>query len=321
MMNKQKILFALSMLALPFISVAKNIDTQTIDVKMTVPPIRMESDLAYSLTYNNMGRPIQLYMDLIQPYSEKPSPAVVFITGGGFMDAPKSKFVGQRVDMARAGYVVASIDYRVVPMVTFPGPIEDAKTAVRYLKAHAAQFNIDPNKIAVMGESAGGYLAAMVATTNGNRDFDKGEYLDQNSDVQAAVDLYGLSDLTNVGADFSKDIQEAHKSPAIPEAMLVNGIPWQGGGSILSDLNKAKKANPITYISKNTPPFLLMNGDSDNVVSPSQTKILHEALIKHGVDSTRYVVKGADHAGFLWYQPQIMDTVIKFLDKNLKNKK
>ena len=85
----------------------------------------MESDLAYSLTYNNMGRPIQLYMDLIQPYSPKPSPAVVFITGGGFMDAPKSKFVGQRVDMARAGYVVASIDYRVVPMVTFPGMLED----------------------------------------------------------------------------------------------------------------------------------------------------------------------------------------------------
>jgi acetyl esterase/lipase len=203
-------------------------------------------------------------------------------------------------------------------MVTFPGPLEDVKTAIRYLRTNAAKFGIDPTKIAVMGESAGGYYAAMAATTNGVKEFDKGEYLNQSSDVQAAVDLYGLSDLTKVGNDFSNEIKEAHKSPAVPEAMLVNGIPFQAGGSILSNPEKAKKANPITYISKQTPPFLLMNGDADNVVSPSQTKILHEALLSHNIDSTRYVIKGADHAGLLWYQPEIMDIVIKFLDKNLK---
>lgn len=320
-MNKKHLLVAFSMLALPLITSAKSMDSPVLDVKMTVPPVRLDTDFTYSQTYNMMGRPVQLSMDIIQPYATKPLPAVLFITGGGFMDAPKTKFIGQRVDMARAGYVVASIDYRVVPMVTFPGPLEDVKTAVRYLRTNAAKFGIDPTKIAVMGESAGGYYAAMVATTNGVKEFDKGEYLDQSSDVQAAVDLYGLSDLTKVGDDFSAEIKESHKSPAVPEAMLVNGIPFQAGGSILSDLEKAKKANPITYISKKTPPFLLMNGDADNVVSPSQTKILHEALVSHGVDSTRYVVKGADHAGLLWYQPEIMDIVIKFLDKNLKEAK
>ncbi|WP_437213911.1 alpha/beta hydrolase fold domain-containing protein [Pectobacterium sp. LFLA-215] len=293
--------------------------SKVINIKPTVLPIEMESDIAYSLTKNIMGRPLQLSMDLVKPYSDKPLPAVIFITGGGFIDAPKSKYIGQRVDIARAGYVVASINYRVVPTVTFPGIVEDAKTAVRFLRANADKFGIDPNKIAVMGESAGGYLAAMVATTNGVSEFDKGEYLNQRSDVQAAIDLYGLSDLTSVGADFSDEIKEAHKSPAIPEAMLVNGIPWQGGGSILQDLDKAKKANPITYISKKTPPFLLMHGDADNVVSPSQTRILHEALVAHGIDSTRYVVKGADHAGLLWYQPEIIKTIITFLDRNLKS--
>lgn len=74
-----------------------------------------------------------------------------------------------------------------------------------------------------MGESAGGYLAAMVGTTSGHKEFDQGEYSNQSSDVQAVVDLYGLSDLTKVGADFSAVIQKAHQSPAIPEAMLVNG--------------------------------------------------------------------------------------------------
>lgn len=318
MKKRVRILSALTLLMAPLAVMANPADSQVLDVEMTVPPIRLNADFVYSETFNNMGRPVQLKMDVIQPYSPEPLPAVLFITGGGFMDAPKTKFVGQRVDMARAGYVVASIDYRVVPMVTFPGILEDAKTAVRYLRANAPKFGIDPSRIAVMGESAGAYLAAMVATTNGEKQFDKGEYLDQSSDVQAAVDLYGLSDLTSVGADFSEEIQEAHRSPAIPEAMLVNGIPWHGGGSILSDLEKAKAANPITYISKNTPPFLLMHGDADNVVSPSQTDILHKALVKQGIDSTRYVVKGADHAGFLWYQPEIMEKVINFLDKNLK---
>ncbi|MDH8549176.1 alpha/beta hydrolase, partial [Klebsiella pneumoniae] len=96
----------------------------------------------------------------------------------------------------------------------------------------------------------------------GHKEFDQGEYSNQSSDVQAVVDLYGLSDLTKVGADFSADIQKAHQSPAIPEAMLVNGIPWQGGGAISAYPEKAKRANPITWISNKTPPFLLMNGDA-----------------------------------------------------------
>jgi acetyl esterase/lipase len=318
MMKRAKLVGLLSLALIPLGAFANSIESKPLSVEMEVPPIRLNVDFVYSETFNNMGRPLQLKMDVIQPYAAEPLPAVLFITGGGFMDAPKTKFVGQRVDMARAGYVVASIDYRVVPMVTFPGILEDAKSAVRYMRENAEKFGIDPNRIAVMGESAGGWLAAMVATTNGYKEFDKGQYLNQSSEVQAAIDLYGLSDLTRVGADFSDEIQEAHKSPAIPEAMLVNGIPWQGGGSILNDLEKAKKANPMTYISDKTPPFLLMHGDADNVVSPSQTKILHEALISHGIDSTRYIVKDADHAGLLWYQPGIMNIIIDFLDKNMK---
>lgn len=299
-------------------AIAATKDSQELTVEMTVPPIRLNSDFVYSETFNNMGRPIKLSMDVIQPFSPKPLPAVLFVTGGGFMDAPKTKFIGQRVDMARAGYVVASIDYRVVPMVKFEGMLEDVKSAVRYMRANAQKFGIDPTRIAIMGESAGGYLAAIAATTNGMKEFDKGANLDQSSDVQAAIDLYGLSDLTRVAMDYDKERQQKHESPAAPEAMLVNGVPFMEGGAITSDLEKAAYANPITHISKNTPPFLLMHGDSDPVVSPSQTKILHEALIEKGIDSTRYVVKGADHAGFLWYQPEIMDKIIQFLDKNLK---
>lgn len=294
-------------------------ESKILEVKLNKPSVNVIADLAYTQVQNPFGQVTQLNMDILKPNSKTQLPAVLFITGGGFVQSPKENYIQQRLAIAEAGYVVASIEYRVVPNTTFPGPLEDAKTAVRYLKENAKKYGIDPNRIAVMGESAGGYLSALVGTTSGMKEFDKGEYLNQNSDVQAAIDIYGLSDLTKVGDDYSKEIQEVHKSAAAPEAMLVNGIAVFGpGGSILSNLDKAKAANPLTYISKNTPPFLLMHGDNDMLVSPSQTKILHDALIDKGVDSTRYIVKGANHADQYWCQKEVLDVIIAFLDKNLK---
>lgn len=294
-------------------------ESKVLDVKLTKPMVNLIPNLTYTQVQNPFGQVTQLQMDILKPNINDKLPVVLFITGGGFIQSPKENYIQQRLAIAEAGYVVASIQYRVVPQATFPGPLEDAKTAVRYLKENAKKFGIDPNKIAVMGESAGGYMSALVGTTSGTKQFDKGEYLNQNSDVQAAIDIYGLSDLTKVGDDFSKEIQEIHKSPSAPEAMWVNGVAVFGpGGSILNDLEKAKAANPITYISKDTPPFLIMHGDKDMLVSPSQTKILHEALIDKGIDSTRYIVKNANHADQYWNQKEVLDVIIDFLNKTLK---
>lgn len=103
--------------------------------------------------------------------------------------------------------MVGSINYRVAPTARFPEPLEDVKAAIRYLKANAAKWGIDSEHVGIVGGSAGGYLTAMAATTSGTKRFDKGENLQVTSDVQAAVDLYGLSDLTQVGSDFSEDAQ------------------------------------------------------------------------------------------------------------------
>ena len=236
-----------------------------LDIKLTRQMVNYMQNITYSQPLGQMNENIKLEMDIIKPVvNTNKLPAVIFVTGGGFVSSPKSNYLQQRLQIAEAGYVVASIEYRKVPTGIFPEPLEDVKSAIRYLRTNADKYGIDKNKIAVMGESAGGYLSAITGTTNGYKQFDKGDNLNQSSDVQATIDIYGLSDLTTVGEDFSKEIQEAHKSAAAPEALWVNGVAlFEKGGSINSNPEKAKAANPMTYISKNTPPFLLLHGDKD----------------------------------------------------------
>ncbi|CAH0146383.1 Acetyl esterase [Peribacillus simplex] len=306
--------------ATPLTSAADN-KAKMLEVSIKEPSVNLVSDVVYSQQpiygYSN----VPLEMDILQPEGKKPLPAVVFVPGGGFMSANNDKSVQQRMSISEAGYVVASIEYRVTPQSTFPSPLEDVKAAIRYLRANAEKFNIDPENIVVMGSSAGGYLAAFAGTTNGLAEFDKGENLDQSSDVKAVIDLYGLSDLTRVGYGFSEEVQDLHKSPSAPEGMWVNGPSVMSpGGSIFDNLEKAAKANPITYITKDAPPFLILHGDKDALVSPNQTEILHENLINKGVDSTYYVVKGAGHGGTHWVQPKVTKILINFLDKHVKGK-
>ncbi|MGV6988507.1 alpha/beta hydrolase fold domain-containing protein [Testudinibacter sp. P80/BLE/0925] len=310
------------LLALPLGSVA-NLNpappqSTLIEVAIEKPLVNEWQDITYAQPLV-MGRPLNLKMDLLKPQSEEPLPAVLFVTGGGFLMSPKANYIQQRLAIAEAGYVVASIEYRHIPQGKFPDPLLDVKSAVRYLRAHAEEFGIDKDKIAIMGESAGGYFAALAATTNGEREFDVGENLDQSSVVQAAIDLYGLSDLTQIGADYSAEVQALHDGDNVSEALMLNGIPpFAAGGAVKANPELAAQANPITHISNNTPPFLLLHGDADVLVSPSQTQILFEALAEKGVSAERYVVKNADHAGVYWAQPQVMQRVIDFLNQQFK---
>lgn len=293
-------------------------ESKEIEVSIDKPGIQLISNVTYSQPSGFGYGSSPLKMDILRPMDNNKYPAVVFITGGGFISANKDSYIQQRLAIAESGYVVASIEYRVAPLAVFPAPLEDVKAAVRFLRANSEKLNIDENNIAVMGDSAGGYLSAFVGVTNDVKKFDKGENLGQSSKVQAAIDIYGLSDLEQIASGFPKEIQELHKSEGAPEAL------WVRGPVLFRDPNAANKkyseANPITYIDKELPPFLLMHGDEDKLVSPDQTKILHEALIKAGANSTRYVVKGANHGGIHWAQPKVVNIIIEFLNGSLKNK-
>lgn len=268
-----------------------------------------------NLKQNNL---MQLHMNVMVPKTKELKPAVIFFPGGGFASADRDRFLEMRYALAQAGFVVASVEYRVIPYL-FPCLVEDGKAAVRYLRAHAEEFGIDPNKIGVIGDSAGGYVAQMVGTTNGEKEFDKGDFLHVSSDVQASVSIYGISDLSNIGEGYSEEIQNVHKSPSVTEALLLNGPAFNKfpGAPVNIDPDKVNKASPITHVDKNDPPMLLMHGNADTLVSPWQSANMYKAQKEAGVDTTYIIVEGAEHADLHWYQKPIFDQVISFFEQKL----
>lgn len=190
-------------------------------VEITEGQIDVISNIIYSqVTLRNANRPLK--MTLLVPRTQEAKPAIVYYPGGGFTSANHEKFIEMRMALAKAGFVVAAAEYRTVPD-RYPALINDAKAAVRYLRAHARKFGIDPQRIGVIGDSAGGYVAQMMGTTNGEKQFDTGDFTEVSSDVQAAVTIYGISNLMNIGEGYPEAIQEVHKSPAVTEALLIHG--------------------------------------------------------------------------------------------------
>lgn len=296
---------------------AKDNDKETIKIEITDRQIDVISGVVYSqITTMRANRP--LLMTLLVPRTKELKPAIVYYPGGGFTSADHEKFIEMRMALAKAGFVVAAAEYRTVPD-RYPALVNDAKAAVRFLRAHAAQFGIDPERIGVIGDSAGGYVSQMMGTTNGEKSFDVGDFTDFSSDVQAAVTIYGISNLLNIGEGYSEEIQKVHASPAVTEALLIHGPAFAdfAGKSILSDPQKAMDASPLGHVKDNMPPFLIMHGSADKLVSPVQSEQLYEALKKKGNKVDYVVVEGAGHGDLYWYQPALINKVVDWFKVNL----
>ncbi len=290
---------------------------QKMKVEITEGQIDVISNIIYSqVILRNANRPLK--MTLLVPRTQEAKPAIVYYPGGGFTSANHEKFIEMRMALAKAGFVVAAAEYRTVPD-RYPALINDAKAAVRYLRAHARKFGIDPQRIGVIGDSAGGYVAQMMGTTNGEKQFDTGDFTEVSSDVQAAVTIYGISNLMNIGEGYPEAIQEVHKSPAVTEALLIHGPSFADftGESILSDPQKALEASPIGHIKQGMPPFLIMHGSADKLVSPIQSEQLYRALTEKGNQADYIEVEGAGHGDLYWFQPAIIDTVVRWFKEHL----
>jgi len=262
-------------------------------------------DLAY-VTKNAHERQV---LDLYLPAEGDNLPLIIWIHGGGWQNGSKDRPTG--LQFLRDGYAIASINYRLSGHAIFPAQIEDCKAAVRWLRANARKYRIDPNRFGVWGASAGGHLVAMVGTTGGVKEFDVGENLQVSSRVQAVCDFYGPTDFLQMDAHRVPGAKLAHDSPGSPEAKLV-------GGPIQDNKEKAARANPITYVSKGAPPFLIVHGDADPLVPHHQSELLRDALEKAGVPVSLYTVKGGGHGQGFQQDANLMPAVRAFFAKTLK---
>jgi acetyl esterase/lipase len=289
--------------------------TLILSIAITEQPVQStnpqapESPIVYrDLPYVSGGHEREK-LDLYLPKTKEKTPLIIRIHGGAWLMG--SKEMEGPGDYPSEGYAVASINYRLSQHAVFPAQIQDCKAAVRYLRANAQKYNLDPNRFGVWGPSAGGHLAALLGTTGDINEFDVGENLSVSSRVQAVADFFGPTDFLQMEEHRLPNGMH-HNTPDSPESKLI-------GGNIADNPEKVAKANPITYITKDDPPFLIIHGDKDPLVPHHQSELLETALKKAGVPVLFYTVKGGGHGGFK--DPNVLKLTKEFFEKHLKTKR
>lgn len=267
-------------------------------------PIVPEGTKAFhDLAYVPEGGERQM-LDVYVPTDAKGAlPLVVWIHGGGWRRGSKTHCPA--LPLVQHGYIVASINYRLSERAKFPAQIEDCKAALRWLRAHAKKYHIDPKRVGVWGDSAGGHLAALLGTSGDVKELEGKEgNSDQSSRVQAVIDWYGPSDFLH--------LDRALDRPDSPVSHLL-------GGPVEENKDKARQASPVTFVSKDDPPFLIMHGDKDRLVHINQSERLAEALKKAGVKVSFKRIEGAGHGGREFFSDENRKLVLDFLDRHLKS--
>ncbi len=228
-----------------------------------------------------------------------PFPVVITIYGSAFFSNSSKANCFQNdygQSFLRAGYAVVSINHRSSKDATWPAQIHDVKAAVRYVRANAALFNLNPDFIAISGFSSGGHLSAMAGTSSGRKQAEigglpidlegsLGKYTETSSGVDAVINFFGPTDflmMDTCGSSFS------HDAPGSPESSLI-------GGPIQENKAKTRLANPAEYVEKSNPPMLLFHGDKDELVPHCQSEILHQKQKSGGASGTLVIVPGGGH--------------------------
>ena len=250
--------------------------------------VKVYRDVRY-VTDGDPAQALDLYLP--ETPSERPLPVILWVHGGAWHHGSKASVTG--VDLVPEGYALASIEYRFVGVALFPAQIQDCQAAVRWLRAHARDYNLDPDHIGAWGGSAGGHLVSLLGTTGGKHVYPPiGGNEDQPDTVQAVCDWYGPSDL--------------------------NLAYWPG---LFGDQPKTKTncdyASPSHFVSRDSPPFLIMHGTADTKVSIRQSELLAAALEQAGVDVVFQRIYGSGHGIGIGY-PAVRGLIKAFFDNHLK---
>jgi acetyl esterase/lipase len=260
-------------------------------------------------------------VDVYTPKAVAPFPVVVLIHGGGWVQGDKMEYktsIKTEALLAR-GYAVVAVNYRLSGVAKFPAQIQDVKAAVRWIRANAATYKFNPDKIGAWGTSAGGHLTALLATSSGINaleDLTQGDAT-KSSTIQAAVDWFGPTDLLQMDAQTIAQSCGAnnatHNGPNSPESSLM-GYPIQ------TQPNLVQLANPITYVTSNDPPMYIAHGLGDCTVPRAQGQILYDALLaaKGATDIRLNMLSASGHGTGQFEDIATVNLMVDFLDKYLK---
>lgn len=266
------------------------------------PPddVLFEKDVVYG-----KGGGTDLKLDLSRPKDAggKPLPCVVVIHGGGWMEGNKSQHHEHTWKFARAGYVSATVAYRFAPAHPFPAQVHDVKCAVRFLRANAEKYGIDPRRIGAVGFSAGAHLSMMLATMDKDDGLEgDGGSPDQPSKVQAAVAYFGPTDLA------------ATDVPEVVRNIVKNFI----GGTPAQKPREYRQASPITYVSPGDAPMLLFQGTRDPLVPHTQAYAMVEAMTRYNIPGRVELLINGSHGWGGAEQKHTVDQTFAFFDQHLK---
>jgi acetyl esterase/lipase len=259
-----------------------------------------ERDLVYG---TGGGR--ELKLNLARPREgEGPFPAVVCLHGGGWRAGKRQELDPLIKLLAGRGFVAATVTYRLAPAAKFPAQVEDCKAAVRWLRAHAKEYKVNPDRIGVIGFSAGGHLACLLGAADEAAGLEgRGGNPKQSSRVQAVVSFFGPTNF--ITKDWPQSAEEAYLIPFLGES-YENARPLY------------RKASPIAYVHKGAPPFLFFHGTKDPLVNINQSEAMVKKLQEVGVPAALVRLEGAGHG---WAGEQLtrtLDQAIAFFEERLK---
>lgn len=258
-----------------------------------------QADTQTDIEYARVGD-TALLLDLHTPSGVKQPPLIVYVHGGAWRAGSKSDV--PIAGLLDHGFAIASVDYRLSTQARFPAQIHDIKAAIRFLRAKASSFGINTEKIAIIGSSAGGHLAALTGVTNGHRELEGrvGDHLDQSSDVSAIVSFYGASNLESILGQ-STEFGLTVRIPALK--LLLGDLPEKVPAL-------AKLASPVAHLDKQDPPLLLLHGDADPQMPPAQSVEFQKAY----QSKVRLItLPGSKHGGDEFYDAEHLRIVADFL--------
>lgn len=301
--------------------------------------ISFTDHIVYSRTEDLNGDPLELELSVmsmnggcelstaaagaIETGLTEPQPAIVWLSGGGYRGADKNQMIAELQYLAEAGYAVVMVCYRSSAQGHWPDPLTDVKTAVRFLRAHADQYFLDPKRIGVMGKGTGGHLAAMTALNLPG--YDSEEWGGYSSEVQAGFDMSGPVNIVHILRMENEKIREnPHYRCKTLEETHIGALM---GGDPETMIERAKDASAIYRLpdSKNPAPLLIMHGDADWLVPPEISDEYYDALVDagYGEQTDMYLIHGAGHGTPEFFQPQVREIVKNFFkeylwEKNMK---